>query len=227
MAEFDRFADNYAGLVDESTALSGETSEYFVRYKVNYLTTVLGRGARNILDYGCGVGTLSAALSEELPESTIDGFDVSTSSLAKVDRKLAARGVFTSDFDDLRPHYDLIVVSNVLHHIERRDRQDVVTRLSARLAEGARILIFEHNPLNPLTRLVVSRCPFDEGVKLLSPAEITRYFRDARLRRVRRDYIVFFPRSLARLRPIEHRFRWCAAGAQFAMLGQKDAAALP
>ena len=31
-------------------------------------------------------------------------------------------------------------------------------------------MIYEHNPLNPLTRLAVARSEFDEGVELLTPA---------------------------------------------------------
>lgn len=222
MAEFDRYASEYTDLVDRSTALSGETSEYFINYKTSYLVRTAGKGPWKILDYGCGVGLLSAALERALPGSEVHGFDVSGESIRKAASSVAGRGVFTDNPDHLHADYSLIVVSNVLHHIEPGARRQTLQQLSGRLAKGGRILVFEHNPVNPLTRLVVSRCPFDKGVVLLTPREVSRYFHDAGLRKIRRDYIVFFPKALAFLRFTELFLAWCPAGAQFALLGRKE-----
>ncbi len=57
-------------------------------------------------------------------------------------------------------------------------------------------------------------CPFDEGAILLRPVEIVRHLRAAGFGEPKLDYIVFFPRILARLRPLEPRLGWCALGAQ-------------
>jgi SAM-dependent methyltransferase len=223
VVDFNRFADNYSKVLDQSTSLSGESSEYFVDYKANYLTRVLGRGRWKILDYGCGIGTLSSAMASRLAGSTIHGFDVSQDSIRNVDPKLSASGIFTTDLTDLDTDYSLITISNVLHHIEPPDREPAFREIAARLAPGGKILVFEHNPLNPLTRWVVAHCPFDDGVHLLTPGEVSGYFRRVGLRKVSRDYIVFFPKALAPLRSFERALGWCPAGGQFAMLGQKEA----
>jgi SAM-dependent methyltransferase len=225
--DFNRFANNYSSVLDQSTSISGETSEYFVNYKANYLETVLGRGPWKILDYGCGTGTLSLAMATRLTGCVIHGFDLSDASIRQIDAKLNASGIFTTDLKDLDADYDLIVASNVLHHVEPPDRERVFREIAGRLAPGGRFLIFEHNPLNPLTRWVVKHCPFDDGVQLLTPGEISGYFHKVGLRKVSRDYIVFFPRALASLRSFERALDWLPAGAQFAMLGRKETGGAP
>src|SRR5271167_2281031 len=109
MAEFDQFANEYKRILDQSTAIAGESSEYFTDYKAAFVERLLdGRPAR-ILDFGCGVGTLSSALAGRLPGVAVHGYDVSEDSLAQVDPTLRERGVFTSDLAALESGYSLIV----------------------------------------------------------------------------------------------------------------------
>ncbi len=224
MAEFDQFANEYKRILDQSTAIAGESSEYFTDYKAAFVERLLGGRSAQILDFGCGVGTLSSALARRLPGVAIHGYDVSEDSLAQIDPALRQKGLFTSDLAALERSYSLIVVSNVMHHIPVEERQETINRLAACLAPSGEILVFEHNPINPLTRLVVSRCVFDENAVLLPPRELKRYFRGAGLDVVRNDYIVFFPKPLAAFRPIEPMMGWCPAGAQYALRGAKSAA---
>ena len=74
-------------------------------------------------------------------------------------------------------------------------------------------MIFEHNPLNPLTRWAVAHCPFDEGVVLLRVGEVGSLLTSG-LEFLHLDYIVFFPKWLKRLRSFERFLGWCPAGAQ-------------
>jgi 2-polyprenyl-3-methyl-5-hydroxy-6-metoxy-1,4-benzoquinol methylase len=224
MAEFDRFAREYKDLLDRSTAFSGESSEYFCQYKANYVARMLGTsGTPKILDYGCGIGALSIELAKLHPSAKLHGFDVSEDSLSHVDPGLTSRGLFTSKQADLHDDYDLIVISNVLHHIPPAERQDTISGMAARLRPTGRLLVFEHNPMNPLTRLVVAKCPFDENAILLRPKELKDYFAKAGLEIARRNYIVFFPKMLALLRPVEPLLGWCPAGAQYALVGARRA----
>src|SRR5947199_1940280 len=128
--EFDQFAADYEGILDRTVALSGESSSYFAEYKARYLAGVMPQGfAGRVLDFGCGVGLLSACLKRRLPGARIDGFDVSQESLGRVDPALAAAGLFTSDAGRLAHDYDLIVLGNVLHHIAPADRRATVRDL--------------------------------------------------------------------------------------------------
>jgi 2-polyprenyl-3-methyl-5-hydroxy-6-metoxy-1,4-benzoquinol methylase len=220
--DFDRFAGEYAQVLDGSLSMSGEDSSYFAEYKALYLKRVLGPSfAGKVLDFGCGVGLLAYYLRIHLPEARIDGFDVSQDSVAKVDPALSSRGLFTSALHDLPRDYDLIVVANVMHHVAPEQRPSVLQDLASRLRPGGSISIFEHNPANPVTRWVVKHCPFDDDAILLRPREAAAHLEAAGLRLTRRDYIVFMPSFMRRFRPLESRLGWLGLGAQYVILAAK------
>jgi hypothetical protein len=133
---------------------------------------------------------------------------------------LLCQGIFTTDQSELLPTYEVIVLANVLHHVSPNSRRGLLKEISSRLARHGKIVVFEHNPLNPLTRQAVSRCPFDKDVQLLPSRETCGYFRDD-FEGLSRDYIVFFPRWLSRLRPFEGSFGWCPLGAQYVVVASK------
>jgi SAM-dependent methyltransferase len=220
--QFDQFAGNYQEVLDRAVSASGENSSYFAEYKAQYLARVLpGLSYARVLDYGCGVGLLSKYLRQHLQPTQLDGFDVSRESIANVDAELKHLGNFTSDQDQLRNDYNLIVIANVLHHVHREQRGTVIEQLATRLAKGGTLAVFEHNPANPLTRRTVAACPFDQDVVLLPRIETLAYMRRARLEIRRRDYIVFMPRALSALRLLEPSLAWLPLGAQYAVLGEK------
>ena len=216
VAEFDQFASNYKSVLDRSVALGGEASEYFTAYKAAYIDRLLGEAPAKILDFGCGVGALSAELAQRRPQDAIHGYDVSALSLDQVAPALRERGVFTDRLDELHRDYGLIVLSNVMHHIPVDARPATIMDLAARLAVGGRLLVIEHNPFNPLTRWVVAHCEFDDDAVLLWPRETGAYLAAAGLRDPRRDYMLFFPKALSALRRFEASLRWCPLGAQYA-----------
>jgi SAM-dependent methyltransferase len=222
--QFDQFAGDYKHLLDQSIAASGEDSNYFAEYKALYLARILGSHfSGKILDFGCGVGLLSSALKKHLPGSRLDGFDLSRDSIARIDPALSAQGLFTPEADHLPRDYNLVVTANVMHHIIPAQRSATIADLAGRLAPQGKLAIIEHNPANPLTRRAVGRCPFDEDAVLLKPAEAVWLVKRAGLKRLRRDYIVFMPHILSALRPLEPWLAWLPLGAQYAVLGEKDA----
>jgi SAM-dependent methyltransferase len=222
--QFDQFADRYEQVLDSTVAVSGEDAAYFAAYKALYLRRVLfPLLSGKAMDFGCGVGLLSRFLKTYFPAVQLDGFDVSQDSIGKIDDDLKSQGHFTSRTADLAHDYGLIVGANVMHHIAPREREAVIQDLAGRLAPRGILAIFEHNPANPVTRAVVERCPFDADAILLSPAETTGYLGRAKLRLMRRDYIVFMPRFLAFLRPLEPWLTWLPMGAQYVVLAEKHA----
>ncbi|MGH9496877.1 MAG: class I SAM-dependent methyltransferase [Candidatus Sulfotelmatobacter sp.] len=221
MSEFDAFAENYQDLVGSSVRITGESSDYFTQYKADYIARAIAPIGGKLLDYGCGVGLLSLHLKSRFAAARIDGFDPSKESLQRVDPALLSQGVFTSEIEELAPAYDTIVLANVLHHVEPGERPALIRQIQARLAPGGRLVVFEHNPLNPLTQWAVSHCPFDEGVELLRSREV-RALCASVLQEPRTDYIVFFPRWLAWLRPLERFLGWCAAGAQHVTISHRE-----
>ena len=115
--------------------------------------------------------------------------------------------------------YDVIVLANVLHHVEPATRQTVMTRLRDFMAPGGRIILFEHNPFNPFTRRVVKHSPLDQGVVLLPPAETISYLKKSAFESIQMRYIVFFPKWLSALRGLESSLSWLSLGAQYVVYG--------
>ena len=54
--------------------------------------------------------------------------------------------------------FDLAFAVCVLHHVAPPDRPAFVAELARVTRPGGLTVVFEHNPLNPLTRLAVRRC---------------------------------------------------------------------
>jgi hypothetical protein len=118
-------------------------------------------------------------------------------------------------------HFTSAVVSGVLHHVPRAERSGVLERLREKLRPGGRVFVFEHNPLNPLTQRAVRTCPFDDDADLLWPWQAKRLLGAAGFSDVALEYIVFFPRPLALLRPLEPRLGWLPLGAQMLVVGRR------
>lgn len=222
MEHFDKYSTRYRETLNKSISISGERSEYFAEYKARYISKSVPRDfSGKVLDFGCGVGLLSSFLRKYLPNSKIHGYDISRGSIEMIDNELASEGLFTCDNTRLDYDYNLIIVSNVLHHIQPVQRQQTIIELHKRLPPGGKLLLFEHNPLNPLTQWVVDHCEFDKDAILLSQKEASNYLVQSGLRLMRRDYIVFFPHWMSWLRPLEPLFRWCPIGAQYALVGER------
>lgn len=220
VSEFDSFSESYQALLGESVAITGESGEYFAACKADFVAAnVMPVSDCKILDYGCGIGMVSARLKERFLQAQIDGYDVSRASLDRVPPALRAQGLFASDIADLNPPYDVVVMANVLHHVEPGNRLCTVRQAAALLGTNGKMIVFEHNPANPLTRRAVRLCPFDENATLLPAQETKQCLARTGFESVRVNYIVFFPRALNWLRPLEKALGWFPLGAQYAAVG--------
>lgn len=212
MAEkFDAYARDYEALHRSSIGPSGEDPAYFHEYKVDCLVRrKLVDGP--LLDYGCGIGNLTERFVRRWSE--VHAYDPSLESV-KVARQRAPDARFYSDVATLpRNHFAAAVLSGVLHHVPPSGRADVLDSVRRTLRPGGRLVLFEHNPLNPLTRRAVAACPFDDDAILLWPWEARRLVSRSGFAGVTLDFIVFFPRLLAFLRPLEPRLHALPIGAQ-------------
>jgi len=116
-------------------------------------------------------------------------------------------------------HFECAVLSCVLHHVPLAERAELMQTVRQKLAPGGRLFIFEHNPLNPVTRRAVATCPFDHDAILLWPGESKRLMKTAGFAAVSVEYITFFPHALAALRPLEPSLSWLPLGAQYVAVG--------
>ena len=100
-------------------------------------------------------------------------------------------------------------------------RAQLLEGVASKLCVGGRVVIFEHNPYNPLTVKAVRACPFDDDAVLLAPGEVRRLLQTRVFGSVRQDYVLFFPHVLRALRPFEPLLRRCPLGAQTLTLGTR------
>jgi hypothetical protein len=83
------------------------------------------------------------------------------------------------------------------------------------------LFVFEHNPLNPLTRHVVNSCEFDENAELIMAPTMRRRVREAGFGTAEVRYRIFFPHLLRALRPLEPLMTWLPLGAQYYVAARK------
>jgi 2-polyprenyl-3-methyl-5-hydroxy-6-metoxy-1,4-benzoquinol methylase len=219
-AEFDQYAGSYEAMHQTSVAASGESPEYFAIYKQKVLERMLGAGFdKPVLDFGCGIGNLTVHLVKSFPD--VHGFDPSAECV-KLAHERAPQAKFHFDPGVLpKGHYGVAILANVLHHVPPNERPALMETVAETLAPGGRLVIFEHNPWNPVTRHAVAICPFDENAVLLPPGEVKGLLRGAKLGGVSLDYIVFFPHALRFARGMEPGLSWVPLGAQVCAWGVK------
>lgn len=216
--DFDKYAGSYEALHAENVAASGEPPSYFAAYKRDVLQRLLGtRFDAPLLDFGCGIGCLTELLVRSFPE--VHGHDPSLGSLKEARSRAPGARFFDRTGELPKAHYGAVVLANVLHHLAPSERPAILSTATSLLRSGGRLVVFEHNPLNPLTRRTVALCPFDEGARLLYPWQVKALLRGAGLAAVALDFIVFFPRLLRVARPLEPRLGWLPLGAQVCAWG--------
>ena len=111
--------------------------------------------------------------------------------------------------------FDTITVSCVFHHIIPADRGAVARDLVRVLKPGGLLAVFEHNPWNPLTRMIVSRCALDENAILLTAGECRNLWLRAGTVSCGVAFFLFFPPRWKVLWPVEDVLAWLPAGAQY------------
>lgn len=200
----------------------GGESSYYLRQKVKLLSRELTYAKPcRILDFGCGIGQAVPFLLEAFSPESLVCTDESKESLNVLREAFpTVRAVGLQEVED--EAFDLIFVANVLHHIEPKLRHDVVRDLCRRLRPQGIVAVFEHNPLNPITRRIVSNCSFDEGVILLSKSETEGYFSDIDgMSIMKSGYCLFTPEPLKRLNWIDSLLRKVPLGGQHFVLAQR------
>ena len=222
-AEFDRHAAGYCQQHEQTIAISGEEPAYFSEYKMRDFRALVDEVGLPVdgsyLDFGSGVGASVGPFCRLLPRARLVCADVSADSLSlsaaahgdAVEHAWMPEG--TLPFADTQ--FDGAFACCVFHHIPHDPHAQAMAEIKRVLKPGGLLMVYEHNPFNPLTVRTVRNCPFDENAVLLTARQLQRIGDAAGLRRHRRDYRVFFPAALACMRPLEDWLRWLPMGAQY------------
>ncbi len=225
LEEFDAYAQNYKEVLDRSILFTGEDSAYFADYKIRDFRLELTNHGKDaslplkIMDFGCGVGTSIPHVRNYFANAELLGLDISLDSLSQARAQHGDMANFISPENGKWPlsasELDAVYAMCVFHHINELEHVKILQEIRSRLKPGGLMLIYEHNPHNPLTVRVVNNCIYDENAKLIPAATMAQRCRDAGFMNVKIKYRVFFPRFLRTLRFTETMLSWLPLGGQY------------
>jgi SAM-dependent methyltransferase len=224
--DYDRYRDRYREELDQAVSFAGVSHEFFTRAKADELLRIARRHLGDprqleALDVGCGIGLTDGHLAGRF--RTLTGTDVSpgvleTASLENpgIRYELAERGRLP--FDD--GAFDLAFAVCVVQVVPSAERPRFVAELARVTRPDGLVVLFEHNPYNPLTRLVVGRCEFGEDARMLGMAEAERLLGENGVTPIDRGFILVFPSRRERVLAVERALRRFPLGAQYYVAGR-------
>lgn len=202
----------------------GPSHKRYMKQKTNLLLRCIRKNRLNtkkILDVGCGTGELETNLANRLE---MIGVDLAAAMLSVAKEKRRDCEFLRASCDKL-PFRDgtftMVLVVNVLHHLKPRDRKPFFSEISKMLAPGGYVIVFEHNPKNPFTRIVVRSCRIDRGILFLNTKEVTSLAKTSKIDKVDIEYLTFFPPILSFMESLERRMQRLPLGGEFMFLGRK------
>ena len=224
---FDEYGETYDDAMKKSIGFMGQNHDYYTVAKVDRILDVVQRRlgdprSRQVLDVGCGVGKTDRLIAPHL--GSLTGVDVSSASVDRARRENPQVRYEAYDGRILpfqNEAFDAAFVICVLHHVLPKDRIPLLTEIKRVLKPGGLLLVFEHNPYNPLTQLAVARCAFDRDAQLLTRRLSVRLLNESGLSVVEKRYILFSPFKFKGSNWIEQQGQQIPLGAQYYVAGQK------
>jgi SAM-dependent methyltransferase len=185
--------------VDRSISFTGKDADFFAERKVallRELSELHGRplDGASVLDVGCGTGSMDQYLVKQA--LAVTGVDVSEE-MVTIAQSSVPDAVFSTFDGKILPYadgsFDVVVAACVLHHVDAPLQGHFVDELRRVLKPRGLVAIFEHNPINPLTRRAVRGCELDRGVTLLGAGQVESLLRSGGLEILGHSYYLFTP----------------------------------
>ena len=224
---FDDYVESYENEVQDSISFIGQDVDFFIELKARLLLKLAEKNFRNtedisVLDIGSGVGLVDRFLLSKI--KNLSGVDVEEGVVEKA--KVNNPSVNYAKYDGSHlpfndNTFDLTFAVNVMHHVPPAMWEHFTKEMYRVLKPDGIAAVFEHNPVNPLTRLAVARCEFDRDAVLLNHGKIKSLFKSAGLKPAEDAYIIFFPFKAKLFRGIESLLKWLPLGAQQYVTGRK------
>jgi ubiquinone/menaquinone biosynthesis C-methylase UbiE len=226
--QFDEFAEEYRLVHTENIKISGADSHYFAEMKVKWLAGFEKNDPLRILDLGCGDGATAYYFQQYFSSWKTCGIDISSKSIEVAkQRKLSNCDFRVYNGENIpyeEDYFDVVFVAGVFHHVDFSHHQQLAAEIFRVMKNDARLYLFEHNPLNPLTRYLVNTCVFDKDAKLLKSTYASALLKKAGFAAIRKKFIIFFPRKgwLSKLIFLEQFLERIPFGGQFVLMAKKQ-----
>ena len=219
MAEFDTHSEDYQSKLAASLGLKASSVDQFSAYKIEKVAALEPdtRGG-NFLDFGCGIGLSGPHIQRLFPDMKLFMADQSSESLSSLTSRMASP-VSTIHVAASIPlnekSMNIALASCVFHHIDPDDRLHWLREIKRVLGPGSALYIFEHNPYNPVTQLIVRRSPLDVNAQLLSCAATISLCREAGFSQIHHEYLMVTPPSWKIHSALDRLFKRIPLGTQF------------
>ena len=224
MKDFDHYATEYDAHLDKGIGLSGENREFFARGRLEIVKKLFRLHAfhpRRAIDFGCGTGMNLGMMAAMWSGLELTGLDSSEHSLSIARQRVPA---FADSFctpenyrETPRAPVDWVFCNGVFHHIPPDVRPSALASIISLLRPGGALTLFDNNPFNPGTHLVMRRIPFDRDAKMINPYTLASDLRKIGFSDVSCRFLFVFPRFLRALRPLEQHLDRVPLGAQYAV----------
>jgi SAM-dependent methyltransferase len=224
--EFDQMAPRYEEMLSDPLRdrFTASNSDFFHLRKRDLIRDYFhSRGIdmrpSSYLDVGCGKGELLSLLRDDF--AAVSGCDTSWRMLSCV-RDTAVRLQLRSDQLPFETGvFDFISASCVYHHVPPSGRRALTAEVKRLLRPAGIFAIIEHNPYNPITRLVVKRSAIDRDAVLLRAFEVRQLMRAVGLTPETTEYFLYAPKPLYHRggRYLEHCLSSLPLGGQYAVFG--------
>ena len=221
-AEFDTYAIDYYNQLHASIKKFDNDIEFYAEYKIFdtfKICKLNGLKPNTILDFGSGIGNSIPWFRKYFPDTKLICSDISEKSIEVSQKRFPGKEEFSkisSEKIELPDEsVDLIFTTCVFHHIPYEEHELWIKELKRILKKGGLLIIFEHNPFNPITKSIVKHCPFDANAKLISASKLKSKLLQIGFTKNKIAYRIFFPKILIFLRFLERYFINIPLGAQY------------
>jgi SAM-dependent methyltransferase len=223
-----KYPGAYQDQVNRSIGFSGLGLDMFAKGRVADALDLIREHATtpaaqvDCLDIGCGIGVSHPLLLPHVAK--LAGTDVSSEAIdiarsANPDIDYRDHAGDRLPFDD--GSFEFSSTTCVLHHVPPDQWSSFVAEAWRVTRPGGLFAVYEHNPINPMTRWAVWRCPFDHDAVLLSAGRVRELLVQQGFEIVTRRYLFFLPLDRPWARRFERWLRWLPLGAQYVVCARR------
>ncbi|BBB46851.1 class I SAM-dependent methyltransferase [Pelolinea submarina] len=233
--EFDQYArDYFEELSHPLRNMIDPEGHYFIELKSRIIENLAAqyfnsRADIRMVDVGTGLGLFEKFLIPKFNSITALDLSFEMLKVAKTINPLpGGKSAYVQGNAYHLPmednYADIVFMSCVLHHLENNEIEITLREIARVCSPGGYIVLFEHNPYNPFTQLVVRTTPLDRNAKLVTYKKLRRSLTQVGIPVRRQDFFLYGTRGIDNF--IGHYLPWLdnlPVGGQYALIGQKQA----